>query len=232
MGSMKCWIVALIVVGGILFAAGCRTTPAPQAPKLGEAEDTSTKIVEMEPQKPLWVDSVGPWEEEWNAGHANEVGQYIWVVGTSQKVESIAFEQAAIKGASDHAIRELTNALGITVESLEIGTEAWSNETRDLVIGTYKEALATQIAEHKLNFQPYSWFSYVVEEPAGVGGYKPTSYIKKGLFRLDKNSLNAAVVEATTEEFAKGLEKRVKVNRETQRKLVDIAKKRLLEHLK
>jgi hypothetical protein len=224
MGSMMRYVLALSLAAGLAYCTGCGT-PAPKTPAVGATPGTTTTILEAEPaSKPLWVTGLGRWEEEWRKSHSEQAKQYLWVVGTSEPVESIKFEAVAEKSASDQAIFELTRALGITIESMGLATEGWSNATRDLVIGSYKEALQTQMARHQLNFKIYEWYGYVVQDPAGPGGYKPTSYLKKGLYRLDTAGLDSALAEDTAKDFARNMQERVKINADEQKKLAERAK--------
>jgi len=185
--------------------------------------DNGDKIIEQEPQQPEWVNALGRWEEEWKKDHPEEARRYIWVVATSLPVDSLDREQWAEKSAQEQAIEELIHTLGITVNSLGMETEAWSDETRDLVIGSYKEAVKTQMANHKVNFKIYEWYRYVVET-TGIGGTRKRSYIKKGLFRLDKALFDEKFVDDTIDEFAKNMSERIKKNTEVQKELVNRAK--------
>jgi hypothetical protein len=225
MGSMKRYVWVFSLAAGLVCWTACKSAeqkaPAVGAPAGGPA---TTTIVEAENPRPMWVTAEGRWEEQWKKEHPDQAKQYLWVVGTSQPVESIKFEQVAEKSASDQAIFELCRALGITVESMGMNTEGWDNATRDLVIGSYKEALETQMVNQHLNFKVYEWYGYVVQEPAGPGGYTPTSYIKKGLYRLDTGTLSETLADETAKSFAKNLQERVNINTEEQRKLVDRAK--------
>ncbi len=221
MGDARRVGLMLALVAGLVLMIGCSSTGTEGPTTIF---DPNTTIKEIEPApKPMWVNSLGLWEEDWTKDHKDEGARFLWVVGTSQPVESIRFEQNAEKSASDQAIFELVRALGVTIDSLNLRTEAWSNETRDLVIGTYKEALEHQMARHEVNFKNYAWFGYVIEEP-GIGGYKQQSYIKKGLYRLDKKSLSNSLAEDTAEEFAEKMKERVKANVEAQKELVNRAK--------
>ena len=224
MGSMKRYLLALSVAAGLACCTACKSTET-KSPEVGKAPGPGmTTIVESEPSpRPAWVNALGRWEEEWRKSHPEQAKQYLWVVGTSQPVESIKFEVVAEKSASDQAIFELCRALGITIESMGLNTEGWSNATRDLVIGSYKEALETQMTHQQLNFRVYEWYGYVVQEPAGPGGYTPTSYIKKGLYRLDTGSLSTALAGETAKEFAKNMQQRVQINADEQKKLADRA---------
>jgi hypothetical protein len=171
----------------------------------------------------MWVDAEGPWEEQWNKDHPNEAKQWLWVVGTSQGVEDLKFRQAAERNASDQAIFELVRALGVTRDSLGVDTDISDNATRDLVMGTYAKSLGTTMAHHDVNLKVYEWYQEVVKEPmAGPGGVPITSYIMMGLFRLNKGDLNGLAGE-TAKEFAKGLQERVQINADEQKKLSDRA---------
>jgi len=210
------WIGVCLAVVTLAVMVGCSAKP--QGP-IGRTDGTGDRIIQEEPKQPEWVNSRGPWEEEWNKDHPQEADRYIWVVGTSQAVDSLDREQWAEKSAQDQAIEELINALGQTVNTVAMETEAWSDETRDLVIGAYKEAVKAQIADHKINFQNYQWYRYVVST-TGIGGLKKDSYLKKGLFRLDKMMLTQKVVDETVADVGKRIEK----NTEVQKELVNRAK--------
>ncbi|NQT21361.1 MAG: hypothetical protein HQ592_16765 [Planctomycetes bacterium] len=228
MVNVKRFVIVLAVIAGLLGGMGCKSTE----PVIGDGgkEKTTddnggsgTTITEFEPLKPKWVNSLGEWEEDWRKDHKDEANRYLWVVGTSLAVESIEREQEAIKSASDNAIFELVRALGISVDTFGTRTEAWSNETRDLVIGSYKEALQTEMGSHDVNFKNHAWFGYVMTS-TGIGGYTRSAYIKKGLYKLDKKTVDMAFVEDTAKGFAKKLDERLKENATVQKELVNRAK--------
>jgi hypothetical protein len=215
------WIVVLALVAGMVCTGGCSSTPVKPpvvtppvvtTPEDGGGEVTTTSAV------PLWTTSRGQWLEDWQKEHKDQAGRFIWVVGTSQPVESRKFDQTAEKSASEQAEDELVRALGVTVDSLGMGGEAWSNETRELVIGIYKESLKTQMANHKINLENYAWHPYVVKDGA------TSSYLKKGLFRLDMQRLSENFRKDTVEDFAKNVKEQVKKNTQVQKELADHAK--------
>jgi len=210
------WIGMCLAVAAVVVSVGCSAKP--QGP-IGRTDGTGDRIIQEEPKQPKWVNALGPWEEEWNKDHPQEANRYIWVVATSQAVDSLDREQWAEKSAQDQAIEELINAMGQTVNTVAMETEAWSDETRDLVIGAYKEAVKTQIANHKVNFRNYEWYRYITDT-TGIGGVRRDSYLKKGLFRLDKTGFTKEVVDDTVAEMGKRIEK----NTEVQKELVNRAK--------
>ena len=167
---------------------------------------------------PLWVRSAGKWQEDWSKTHRDDADRYIWVVGTSLPVESEAFERNAEKSAIDDAMDRLVEALGVSANRLAMSTEAWSDETRDLVIGSYKEALNIQMGRRNINLQPYEWYTY----EAGSGARK--SFMKKGWFRLDKELLDQNLADETAAEFARKLRERSKLNAKVQEELVENVK--------
>jgi len=112
----------------------------------------------------------------------------------------------------------LVEALGVSVNRLAMSTEAWSDETRDLVIGSYKEALSIQMGRRNINLQPYEWYQY----EAGSGAGK--SFMKKGWFRLDKKLLDQNLANETAAEFARKLRERSKLNAQVQEELVENVK--------
>jgi hypothetical protein len=210
-------IAIRLVVGTVLISIGC------------SAVEKRGGIGAL-PDGPEWVASLGAWEEQWNDRHPAAGGRYLWVVGTSDPVESVTFDRNAERSASDQAVSELVRALGISVNSLGLGTDAWSNETRDLVIGSYKEALQAQLGRRNVNLRIHEWYAYETETPSPHGGMQ-TSYLKKGLFRLDKQALDASLADETVEEFAGKLRERVKANAEVQKELVDRAKQLTTEKI-
>jgi len=194
-----------VALCAVLLAAGCAT--------MRESRDVGG------PEGgPLWTRSVGEWEQEWNKAHPEDADRYIWVVGTSGPVESEVFERNAEKSAADDAMEQLVNALGVSASRLAMGVEAWSDETRDLVIGSYKEALKVQMARRNVNLRVYDWYRY----RAGSGA--ATSFLKKGLFRLDRRILDQNLADETAAEFARNLKARAKLNAQVQKELVDRVK--------
>ncbi len=217
-----------------VLVSGCSTTTPnaeksvivkPLANPIAVSDVVKPKDVGMTPTdyntKPVWTYSLG----QFKRANPDLVKNYIIVVGTSQPVESQQFEQVAEKSAYDNAIDNLVKALGIDVEKLKTGSEVWSNETRDLVIGSFKKAMTTVMAKHRINVENDSWYGYYIKENAlsDSGTQKMQSYIKKGLFTLDKARLNGGLSKDIAKEFKKKLEQRVQLNKDTQKRLANKA---------
>ena len=150
------------------------------------------------PAPPLWVDQLGVWVEKWERSHPDETGQYEWVVGTSQAMESRAKDALAGQIASQNAIFHLMRILGMDIQTEAKTTETWTTTPGGRVASDlYRKALTQEMAKHRVNFK--EWSRFQLEEEISEGGYTRTVYILKVLYRLNKakfiedNTLGAAL---------------------------------------
>jgi len=168
-----------------------------------------------------WGTAPGPWVDEWNEKHSEVADQYLWMVGISEPVSSKASLQHARRSAEDHAIDGLVAKLGINVNTMQLTGQDWTNETRQLVIGLYKQALKTQMADHKVNLSPYLWCDEEKEDTTVVTG---RSYVAQGLFRLDKAMLTQSLAEDTAKDFEEKVKQHRELTTKAQREAVERAK--------
>ncbi len=213
----------MFIVAGAMILTGCESTNQGSVVKqsdLVNAVDVGITPTDQQ-TKPIWITSLGSFKRS----NPEMAKKYIIVVGTSQPVESQQFEQNAEKSAYANAIDNLVYAIGIDVEKFNTGSEVWSNETRDLVIGTFKKAMTYEMGKHKINVENDSWYGYYVKENAmsARGSQKMQSYMKKGLFILDKSRLDANLAKNVAQTFEKKLAERVTLNKATQKRLANQA---------
>ncbi|HRU07522.1 MAG TPA: hypothetical protein P5137_17300, partial [Candidatus Brocadiia bacterium] len=134
--------------------------------------------------KPMWVDSIGPWKEEWREKHASKgdaaASRYEWVVGTSQPVENESQDALARQSASQDAIFHFMRLLGMDFESNARTGEVWSTaQTGHLVNAIYRKSLQDEMFKNKVNLDAYDSWPYTVTQ----GLVK--RYVVKVLYRVD-----------------------------------------------
>jgi len=209
MARMK-WIVMLVLAAALVSAPGCKTT----GPSVGGS--TGPLLADC-----AWINAPGPWVDNWNKEHPNEADRYLWMVGVSDAMPSGASLQHARRSAEEHAVDGLVAKLGITVSTMQLTGRDWTNETRQLVIGMYKQALKTQMAEHNVNLDPYLWCGVDKVDPTVIVG---KSYVEHGLFRLDKGLLTQSVAKKTADGFEKKIEEHRELTQKAQKEAVDRAR--------
>ena len=169
----------------------------------------------------VWINAPGPWVDNWKKDNPNEADRYLWTVGVSDTMPSRANLQHARKSARADAIKGLVAKLGITVNTLKLTGEDWTNETRQLVIGTYAQSLETQMAQHDVNLDAYLWCGKDKEDTTVITG---KSFVEHGLFRLDKNRLTESLAEDTAKDFEKNVKEHRELTQKAQKEAVDRAK--------
>lgn len=159
--------------------------------------------------------------EKWKKDNPDEADRYLWAVGISRAMPSRANEREARESATQGAIKTLVAELGITVQTMKLTSDVWTAKTRQLVIGTYAEALDTQMARHDVNLDDYLWCGKDKQDTTVITG---TSYVAHGLFRLDRDLLTESLAQDTAEEFEKKVKEHRELTQEAQEEAVDRAR--------
>jgi len=174
--------------------------------------------------QPRWVDSIGPWKEEWRDQRAAKgdttAGRYEWVVGTSQPVVDASQDALARQSASNDAVFHFMRVLGMDFESNARTGEVWSSaQTGQIVSAIYRKSLQDEMFKNKVNLDVYeSW------PCPGAGGY-----IVKVLYRVDMAKFGEQnVLQKAKDEMAAEL-KRTRELTETEREKAIRAAQKLVE---
>ena len=220
------WASAALAAG-LALLGGCGKTTSDS--RTGAVSTTKPALETAGgPAVPLWVDKLGVWVKDWERRNPGEAGQFEWVVGTSEAMESRAKDALAGKIASQNAIFHLMRILGMDVQIEAKTTEIWTTTPGGRVASDlYRKALTQELAKHRVNFK--EWARFRLEEQVSEAGYTRTVYILKVIYRLNKakfiedNTLGAAFTR-----FERLLREDSKLSGPERAKALDLAK-RLVE---
>ncbi len=229
---MKKIILSSVAIAGIATFTGCNNYVEEE----GIKEIDQERVVKLDELgmkatdytgRPLWTYSMG----RFRLKHPDLASKYIFVVGISQPVGSLKEEQEAKRSATDDAINNLTRALGIDVETLKEKTDKFSNETGELVMGTFKKAVTREMSKHRINLQNFDWFGYNIKEKSKGprGNFVNESYMTKGLFTLDKAKFDKDFAAQVANTFKKELQSTKGVNQDLRAKLANQAEEIMIE---
>jgi len=196
-GLALCWALA----------AGCRGAAEPRQQELA---DEAVAVAGAGPwlapsaETPAWAQGLGKWVEDWDLRHPEESGKYVWVVGTSQPIESLEQDALASQTASNDAVFHLMRQLGMEFVAEAKTTDRWTTTPGGkLAADLYREALTREMAKYKLNFQEYE--RHYTRRNVDEVGYTRPVYLLKALYRLDRarfqaqNVLDGALASMTDE---------------------------------
>jgi len=201
------WIGLALCVGMAALTAGCKSSAEARPPEL---TDEAVAVAGSGPwfapsaETPVWAQGLGKWIEDWDLRHPEEAGKYMWVVGTSQPIESLEQDALASQTASNDAVFHLMRQLGMDFVAEAKTADRWTTTPGgQLAADLYREALTREMAKYKLNFQEYE--RHYSRRNVDEVGYTRPVYLLKALYRLDKarfqtqNVLEGALASMTTE---------------------------------
>ena len=207
------WLLCVIVAFALV---GCGATEKPKEPvkvvKPQPQPDLTEKVgpgaaVATTREEPLWVQQIGRWEEEYQDKNPKRAAQYMFIVGISDPVESIAFASHAGELASQNAVFQLQRAMGMDfVHKATTGTTWMTTPDGDTVKAIFRKAMDREFSAQKLNLREYAKWGVVA---------KSQRYIVRILFRLNRD-LYAAQMKKVGNEFAKEIEKRKDLNKQVR----------------